>query len=84
MHATGITANLSVADLVETRHFYADFLGLNVEGFDLGDLCSCRRSGRGGVRGGAATWLRDVHPLTVEPGGPQVLRARARRQHRQP
>jgi catechol 2,3-dioxygenase-like lactoylglutathione lyase family enzyme len=36
VHATGITANLSVADLAEARDFYVDFLGLSVEGFDLG------------------------------------------------
>jgi catechol 2,3-dioxygenase-like lactoylglutathione lyase family enzyme len=36
MHPTGITANLSVADLAEARDFYAGFLGLSVEGFDLG------------------------------------------------
>jgi catechol 2,3-dioxygenase-like lactoylglutathione lyase family enzyme len=36
MHATGITANLSVADLGEARDFYVGFLGLSVEGFNLG------------------------------------------------
>ena len=36
MHATGITANLSVADLAEARDFYVGFLGLSVEGFNLG------------------------------------------------
>ena len=36
MHATGITANLSVADLADARDFYVDFLGLSVEGFNLG------------------------------------------------
>jgi catechol 2,3-dioxygenase-like lactoylglutathione lyase family enzyme len=36
MHPTGITANLSVADLAEARDFYVDFLGLGVEGFNLG------------------------------------------------
>ena len=36
MHATGIIANLSVADLAEARDFYAGFLGLSVEGFNLG------------------------------------------------
>ena len=36
MHATGITANLLVADLAEARDFYAGFLGLSVEGFNLG------------------------------------------------
>jgi catechol 2,3-dioxygenase-like lactoylglutathione lyase family enzyme len=28
MHPTGITANLSVADLAEARDFYVGFLGL--------------------------------------------------------
>jgi catechol 2,3-dioxygenase-like lactoylglutathione lyase family enzyme len=36
LHATGITANLSVADLAEARDFYVNFLGLSVEGFNLG------------------------------------------------
>jgi catechol 2,3-dioxygenase-like lactoylglutathione lyase family enzyme len=36
MHPTGITANLSVPDLTEARDFYEDFLGLRVEGFNLG------------------------------------------------
>jgi catechol 2,3-dioxygenase-like lactoylglutathione lyase family enzyme len=36
MHPTGITANLSVADLAEARDFYVGFLGLSVEGFNLG------------------------------------------------
>lgn len=36
MRVTGITANLSVADLAEARNFYTDFLGLSVEGFNLG------------------------------------------------
>ena len=36
MHPTGVVANLSVADLAEARDFYVDFLGLSVEGFNLG------------------------------------------------
>lgn len=36
MHPTGITANLSVPDLAGAREFYEGFLGLNVEGFNLG------------------------------------------------
>ena len=36
MHPTGITANLSVPDLAESRDFYESFLGLSVEGFNLG------------------------------------------------
>jgi catechol 2,3-dioxygenase-like lactoylglutathione lyase family enzyme len=36
MHATGVTANLSVDDLAEARDFYGGFLGLSVEGFNLG------------------------------------------------
>jgi catechol 2,3-dioxygenase-like lactoylglutathione lyase family enzyme len=36
MHPSGITANLSVADLAEARDFYLGFLGLSVEGFNLG------------------------------------------------
>ena len=36
MHPTGITANLPVADMTVARDFYVDFLGLTVEGFNLG------------------------------------------------
>ena len=36
MRPTGITANLPVPDLTEAKDFYADFLGLDVEGFNLG------------------------------------------------
>jgi catechol 2,3-dioxygenase-like lactoylglutathione lyase family enzyme len=36
VHPTGITANLAVADLAEARDFYVGFLGLSVEGFNLG------------------------------------------------
>src|SRR6476660_9510484 len=36
MNPTGITANLSVADQAEARDFYVGFLGLSVEGFNLG------------------------------------------------
>lgn len=36
MQATGVVANLSVSDLYEAREFYQDFLGLSVEGFNLG------------------------------------------------
>lgn len=36
MQPTGITANLPVPDLAEARDFYVDYLGLSVEGFNLG------------------------------------------------
>jgi catechol 2,3-dioxygenase-like lactoylglutathione lyase family enzyme len=36
MRATGITANLSVPDIAKARDFYVDYLGLSVEGLDLG------------------------------------------------
>ncbi len=36
MRATGIVANLPVADIAAARDFYADYLGLSVEGFNLG------------------------------------------------
>jgi catechol 2,3-dioxygenase-like lactoylglutathione lyase family enzyme len=36
LHPTGITANLSVPDTIEARDFYVNYLGLSVEGFDLG------------------------------------------------
>ncbi|KAB1150171.1 glyoxalase [Streptomyces luteolifulvus] len=36
MEPTRITANLHVPDLAAARAFYTDYLGLSVEGFDLG------------------------------------------------
>ena len=36
MRVTGVTANLPVADIDEARSFYADYLGLEVEAFNLG------------------------------------------------
>jgi predicted enzyme related to lactoylglutathione lyase len=36
MRVTGVTANLPVADMAAARGFYADYLGLSVEEFNLG------------------------------------------------
>jgi catechol 2,3-dioxygenase-like lactoylglutathione lyase family enzyme len=36
MQVTGIVANLAVADIAAARDFYTDYLGLSVEGFNLG------------------------------------------------
>ena len=36
MHVTGIVSNLAVPDIEAARDFYADYLGLSVEGFDMG------------------------------------------------
>jgi catechol 2,3-dioxygenase-like lactoylglutathione lyase family enzyme len=36
MRVTGINANLAVADIAVARDFYADYLGLSVEEFNLG------------------------------------------------
>ena len=36
MQATRITANLSVPDIGEARDFYTDYLGLSVEGLNMG------------------------------------------------
>jgi catechol 2,3-dioxygenase-like lactoylglutathione lyase family enzyme len=36
VRVTGVTANLPVADIDAARGFYADYLGLNVEGLNLG------------------------------------------------
>ena len=36
MRVTGVTTNLPVADIDSARSFYADYLGLNVEGLNLG------------------------------------------------
>lgn len=44
MNPTGITANLSVPDLAEARDFYESFLGLSVEGFNLGWVANLQSS----------------------------------------
>ena len=36
MQATRITANLPVPDVGDARDFYVDYLGLSVEGFNMG------------------------------------------------
>jgi catechol 2,3-dioxygenase-like lactoylglutathione lyase family enzyme len=36
MRATRVVANLPVADIAAARDFYTDYLGLSVEGFNLG------------------------------------------------
>jgi catechol 2,3-dioxygenase-like lactoylglutathione lyase family enzyme len=36
MRVSGIVANLPVADMEGARDFYTDYLGLSVEGFNLG------------------------------------------------
>ena len=36
MRITGVTANLPVDDIEAARAFYTDYLGLDVEGFNLG------------------------------------------------
>jgi catechol 2,3-dioxygenase-like lactoylglutathione lyase family enzyme len=36
MRVTGVVANLRVADITTARAFYTDYLGLSVEGFNLG------------------------------------------------
>jgi catechol 2,3-dioxygenase-like lactoylglutathione lyase family enzyme len=42
MRVTGIVANLPVADIAAARDFYTDYLGLGVEGFNLGWVANFR------------------------------------------
>ena len=42
MQVTGIVANLAVADIAAARDFYTDYLGLSVEGFNLGWVAQFR------------------------------------------
>jgi catechol 2,3-dioxygenase-like lactoylglutathione lyase family enzyme len=44
VRVTGVTANLPVADIDEVRGFYTDYLGLHVEGFNLGWVAHYRSS----------------------------------------
>jgi len=51
MRVTGITANLSVGDIVGTRSFYTDYLGLAVEEFNMGWVARYRSpDGRASVQ----------------------------------
>ena len=36
MNVFGVVPNISVADIETARHFYTDYLGLSVEGFNMG------------------------------------------------
>jgi catechol 2,3-dioxygenase-like lactoylglutathione lyase family enzyme len=42
MRVTGIVANLAVADIDAARDFYTEYLGLAVEGFNLGRVAQLR------------------------------------------
>jgi catechol 2,3-dioxygenase-like lactoylglutathione lyase family enzyme len=42
MQVTGIVANLAVPDIAAARDFYTDYLGLSVEGFNLGWVAQFR------------------------------------------
>jgi catechol 2,3-dioxygenase-like lactoylglutathione lyase family enzyme len=42
MRVTGIVANLAVADIAAARDFYTDYLGLSVEGSNLGWVANYR------------------------------------------
>jgi catechol 2,3-dioxygenase-like lactoylglutathione lyase family enzyme len=42
MRVSGIVANLPVADIAAARDFYTDYLGLSVEGFNLGWVANYR------------------------------------------
>jgi hypothetical protein len=55
MQATGVTANLSVADLAEARDFSVDFLGLSVEGNRAGSSTSIRPTAAR-----SSSWLREM------------------------
>jgi predicted enzyme related to lactoylglutathione lyase len=43
MHATRITTNLRVADIETAKNFYADYLGLSTEEFNLGWVAATPR-----------------------------------------
>jgi hypothetical protein len=69
MRVTGIVANLPVADVAAAKDFYTDYLGLSVEGFNLGWVAQFRSPDGGasrGVLGGPRRGYEIVHPLTQE------------------
>jgi predicted enzyme related to lactoylglutathione lyase len=49
MQATRVIANLSVPDIGEARDFYVDYLGLSVEGFNMGWVARFQSPGGGAV-----------------------------------
>ncbi len=59
MRVTGIVANLPVADIAAARDFYIDYLGLHVEGFNLGWVANYRSPS------GAATVQLVTHDATA-------------------
>jgi predicted enzyme related to lactoylglutathione lyase len=51
VRVTGVTANLPVADIDAAQGFYTDYLGLNVEGLELGWVARYRSpDGRASVQ----------------------------------
>ena len=51
MEPTGVKANLSVPDISQAREFYADYLGLTVEEFNMGWVARFRSpDGRAAVQ----------------------------------
>ena len=51
MKPTGVKANLSVPDISQAREFYADYLGLSVEEFNMGWVARFRSpDGRAAVQ----------------------------------
>ena len=41
MRVTGVIADIEVADIASARSFYADYLGLSVEEFNMGWVARC-------------------------------------------
>lgn len=51
MKPTGVVTNIAVDDLDEAKKFYADYLGLTVEAFNLGWVCQLQSpDGRASVQ----------------------------------
>lgn len=71
MQITGIVANLSVPDIAAAREFFTEYLGLSVEGFNLGWVANySSRDGRASVQlvTGDATAPEDS-VISVHAGG---------------
>jgi catechol 2,3-dioxygenase-like lactoylglutathione lyase family enzyme len=69
VQATGITANLPVPDIGEARDFYVDYLGLSVEGFNMGWVARYQSPDGRAVVQLVTRGFEIVHPLTTEPWG---------------
>ena len=83
MRVTGIVANLPVADIAAARDFYTEYLGLSIEGFNLGWVARYRRRmARPPSSSSPATPRRLTTRSSQFTSAPPLMRRTPRRQRR--